>query len=181
MCGMASCACGCGKEATAGRWYYKGHRPPDVAASRRRAGAAKRQAAYRARKGADAVREEKRAYYAANAERERERQRAFQAALGADERSRRNRIHNAKRDPVKVLENARVQKARRRGMPFTTEGRAYAVVLAADPCSYCGRVAGHIDHIVPLKFGGDGDWMNLTASCQSCNSRKGTRPLLAVL
>jgi 5-methylcytosine-specific restriction endonuclease McrA len=55
---------------------------------------------------------------------------------------------------------------------------AYAEVLRHDPCSYCGRAGGTIDHIDPVVHGGTNDWGNLTAACTSCNPAKGPRTLL---
>ncbi len=52
--------------------------------------------------------------------------------------------------------------------------RDFEVVLAGDPCSYCGRSGGDMeaDHIEPFIVGGRGTWDNLTASCKHCNSSK---------
>ena len=48
-------------------------------------------------------------------------------------------------------------------------------------CQYCGRMAPdvvlHIDHINPIKNGGDNDILNLTTSCVDCNLGKGARKL----
>jgi HNH endonuclease len=55
---------------------------------------------------------------------------------------------------------------------------AYKRVLRGDPCSYCGRPSESTDHIEPWGSGGEDDWTNLTASCISCNSSKGTQSLL---
>jgi 5-methylcytosine-specific restriction endonuclease McrA len=44
----------------------------------------------------------------------------------------------------------------------------------ADRCSYCGREADIVDHIIA----GDGDDpTNLAAACHTCNSAKNVRPL----
>lgn len=44
-------------------------------------------------------------------------------------------------------------------------------------CQYCGRFAPDItlqvDHIIPVKDGGDNDLLNLVTSCFDCNSGKG--------
>lgn len=51
-------------------------------------------------------------------------------------------------------------------------------VLARDQrtCHYCQGEANTVDHIVPIKKGGDPvDMLNMVACCQSCNSRKGSR------
>ncbi len=76
--------------------------------------------------------------------------------------------------------NANLQHARR-GSPLTDEGRDFAVILRGDPCSYCGKPTDTIDHITPISRGGDGDWINLTSACRSCNGRKRTRSLLNFL
>lgn len=53
--------------------------------------------------------------------------------------------------------------------------------LANDPCAYCGGVATAVDHIVPRDAEGADNWTNMTASCRSCNSSKGTKSLLIFL
>lgn len=57
----------------------------------------------------------------------------------------------------------------------------YALILRDDPCSYCGSLMEHVDHIVPIARGGNGGWDNLTAACAPCNLRKQARPLLLFL
>lgn len=54
-------------------------------------------------------------------------------------------------------------------------------ILAADPCSYCGAVMEHIDHVVPVSAGGSGVWENLTAACGRCNGSKHANSLLGFL
>ena len=52
------------------------------------------------------------------------------------------------------------------------------VVLARDGyvCTYCGQDATTVDHIVPIKAGGDPIALeNMVACCSRCNSRKGSR------
>ena len=52
------------------------------------------------------------------------------------------------------------------------------VVLARDgyTCYYCGNDASTVDHIVPLKSGGDPISLeNMVACCKRCNSSKGSR------
>lgn len=61
------------------------------------------------------------------------------------------------------------------------EGLTYALFIANDPCSYCGRAANTIDHIEPVFNGGSHGPDNLTAACESCNSSKRDRPLLLFL
>ena len=61
------------------------------------------------------------------------------------------------------------------------------IVLARDgyECAYCGQDATTVDHIVPLKGGGDPIALdNMVACCKRCNSSKGSRSqgvFLAVL
>ncbi len=97
-----------------------------------------------------------------------------------------NRAEKNRRDlawrktPRGRVYNAALQHARRKA-PITALGRDYAVILRADPCSYCGKATDTIDHIVPISNVGDGEWTNLTAACRSCNGRKRTRTLLAFM
>lgn len=48
-------------------------------------------------------------------------------------------------------------------------------------CQYCGRtpptVMLEIDHIIPVAEGGGNDGINLTTSCEDCNSGKSSIPL----
>lgn len=48
-------------------------------------------------------------------------------------------------------------------------------------CQYCGRMAPdvvlNIDHINPVKHGGDNDILNLITSCFDCNNGKGSKKL----
>lgn len=57
----------------------------------------------------------------------------------------------------------------------------YARIVRADPCSYCGKAGGQLDHIEPVSEGGALSDENFTGSCQRCNSRKRTTPLLLFL
>ena len=38
-------------------------------------------------------------------------------------------------------------------------------------CRYCGDQASHIDHVIPVSFGGTNDIENLVAACPFCNQR----------
>lgn len=77
------------------------------------------------------------------------------------------------------------------GMPtggtFRMDGESHKVawmtVLRRDPCSFCGREGGTVDHIVPRSAGGPGlhDWTNFGGACASCNSSKSSVPLLEFL
>lgn len=57
----------------------------------------------------------------------------------------------------------------------------YYRALRADPCAYCGETGGVIDHVVPRSVGGENHWQNYTGVCQSCNSSKSNKPLLAFM
>ena len=51
-------------------------------------------------------------------------------------------------------------------------------LLAAGPhlCAWgCGRLAGTVDHVVPLSGGGDNSLENLIPACSFCNSSRGSR------
>jgi hypothetical protein len=62
---------------------------------------------------------------------------------------------------------------------ISSEQRRHIGELAGDCCEYC-RVAQddrlskfQIDHIIPLKHGGNDDTENLSLACLKCNSYKG--------
>ncbi len=42
-------------------------------------------------------------------------------------------------------------------------------------CSYCGRSATTVDHVMPRSRGGKDSWENLVACCITCNNSKGNR------
>ena len=43
-------------------------------------------------------------------------------------------------------------------------------------CQYCGSSSDlTIDHIIPKSRGGGDTWENLTAACNKCNNKKGSR------
>lgn len=46
-----------------------------------------------------------------------------------------------------------------------------------DRCVYCGAKSEHIDHLWPLKLGGDDAPWNLAPACSACNLSKGPKPL----
>lgn len=141
-----------------------------MSAEERKRKNAERQRRYVERIGKDAHNERRRERYALNADRERERSRRWTAA------------HPGKRgkqpDPETNRRNARIQYYKRRGAPLDATAIEYVDVLRGDPCAYCGRPGGTIDHIEPIKHGGDSHFMNLTAACDACNRRKHARRLL---
>jgi hypothetical protein len=59
----------------------------------------------------------------------------------------------------------------------------FVQTLRRDPCSYCNRAGGTIDHIVPRrgKPKADRPLTNLTGACEPCNKDKGARQLLHYL
>lgn len=137
-------------------------------------------------------REQNPAGYAARLERQRWRQRArgrsdedraAARAWYADNREfRKAQVSEWQRaHPDEVRMTSQIKRGRRRGAPLTDAGRDYVRILSADPCAYCGATSTSIDHIVPIVAGGDSDWLNLTASCATCNPSKGPLPLLQFL
>jgi hypothetical protein len=48
-------------------------------------------------------------------------------------------------------------------------------------CQYCGATAEnvvlHVDHIIPVKDGGENELLNLVTACKDCNLGKGATPL----
>lgn len=70
---------------------------------------------------------------------------------------------------------------RRRTFGVDAESYEYSALIRRDPCCYCGRRGGSIDHIEPSVKGGTNEWANLTGACRRCNSWKRDRPLLLFL
>lgn len=71
------------------------------------------------------------------------------------------------------------------GRPQRADGQSHregwASIVRADPCSYCGRDGGTVDHIEPTSKGGRNIWLNYTGACNGCNVSKSDTPLLAWL
>lgn len=56
------------------------------------------------------------------------------------------------------------------------ERRLQALARDGYVCFYCGQDATTVDHVIPIKGGGDPVSLdNLVACCVSCNSSKGSR------
>lgn len=54
----------------------------------------------------------------------------------------------------------------------------FSKILRSDPCSYCGKPGGTVDHIDPRASGGTNSWTNRTGACSRCNNSKGAKSLL---
>jgi 5-methylcytosine-specific restriction endonuclease McrA len=102
----------------------------------------------------------------------------------AENPERRREIANASKrreraeHPERVLMRRRLEMRARR---TTGEAVDWAMILSADPCSYCGGAAETLDHIQPVAAAGDNAWPNLTGACRSCNSSKGADSMLMFL
>lgn len=90
------------------------------------------------------------------------------------ERVRQHRRAWKQRNPHKVVN----YDPRRAAAPFDEEAIEYASTIINDPCVYCGEEAVQIDHVVPLRDGGDSHWSNLAPTCASCNGSKGSKSVL---
>src|SRR3990167_1712766 len=53
--------------------------------------------------------------------------------------------------------------------------------LRSDPCAYCTKPGGSIDHIIPRCTLQGTHWENKTGACRRCNSHKSDMPLLVYL
>lgn len=64
--------------------------------------------------------------------------------------------------------------ARRRGVPHVgPDTRESLFIATGGLCSYsCGRIATHLDHVIPVARGGKTEYGNMVPACPSCNSRK---------
>lgn len=75
------------------------------------------------------------------------------------------------------LAQARTASRKRRGLMKSLDIE-WVAIIENDPCSYCGKPFEAVDHIHPISREGNGEWMNLTAACKSCNSSKRDNRLL---
>jgi hypothetical protein len=57
----------------------------------------------------------------------------------------------------------------------------YAIIIARDPCCYCGQISNTLDHISPMVSGGKTHADNLAACCYQCNEAKAKNSLLGFL
>ena len=61
--------------------------------------------------------------------------------------------------------------------------RGRLLVLQRGKCANChakfGKIADHMDHIIPLSKGGTNEDHNIQLLCQSCNQRKHAKPPIA--
>jgi 5-methylcytosine-specific restriction endonuclease McrA len=126
----------------------------------------------------DALREKKYVAYHRDKHKYEERRRAYSEATreATRERSREYRRNH----PERVRHNNYLRKAR---MTWARDEAAiaFAKVLRRDPCSYCGKPGGTIDHIVPIAHGGIHEVDNLAAACLQCNTSKATQSALYFL
>lgn len=133
----------------------------------------------------DKVRAAASAYYAANRDAGKETRRAYsranaeklaagaRARYAADrERWKRKTAEWRKNNPEKARNLGRIDVARRRGVPYTAEAKAWIKSLVDPECFYCGKPATCIDHLIPVAKGGTGELGNLVTSCRSCNCQK---------
>ena len=90
--------------------------------------------------------------------------------------SRWRREHRAEWNAI--ISNYRHHK-RANGGNFSPAAWAHLKTLFGQCCAYCKRRVKRLtqDHIIPISKGGWHVSMNIVPACQSCNSRKGNRPL----
>lgn len=128
------------------------------------------------------VRARDREYYRRNPERKKARSRA---AYAADPEAAQERMKDWRsRNPQRLLTYQRERRAKRKGVLPTglhNGNKLYQLVIANDPCSYCGASADSLDHIVPQASGGSHEWTNFTQACMKCNRAKSDKPLLLFL
>lgn len=101
----------------------------------------------------------------------------------AESRARHHRLRKENPEHLRALSRrgAFIRRDRLSGYEPTQDDILFAEILRFDPCSYCGKSGGTVDHIVPIVGGGSGEWMNLTGACSRCNASKGPRSLLTHL
>lgn len=48
----------------------------------------------------------------------------------------------------------------------------WKAVILRDPCVYCGRAGGELEHIQARCHGGGNGWPNIASACKACNTMK---------
>ncbi|MFC8065537.1 HNH endonuclease [Streptomyces sp. NPDC057293] len=117
-------------------------------------------------------------------ERRRELDRSRYAGMTEEQRRKRwNDWYEANREHWNHYRRARNVIRRSQGADWQNfaDSLEYVLIIANDPCVYCGAPAKSVDHVVPVARGGSGEWTNLAPACLSCNSSKCDEPLLAFL
>ncbi|MEW1550966.1 HNH endonuclease [Streptomyces tsukubensis] len=70
---------------------------------------------------------------------------------------------------------------RRRAAGYGVEHKPYSrieiLVRWKSRCAYCGALAQHLDHVVPLSKGGTDTENNMVPACIGCNLSKGAKTL----
>ncbi|MGW3072754.1 HNH endonuclease [Kitasatospora sp. NPDC001132] len=70
---------------------------------------------------------------------------------------------------------------RRRAEEYGVEHAPYSrleiLIRWKNRCAYCGELAQHLDHVVPLSRGGTDTAENMVPACADCNLSKGAKTL----
>lgn len=107
-----------------------------------------------------------------NREKRREANRRW-AANRSSEDVRKWNVYNAER--------RKAQRGPRLSVEEALLENEYEKIVLRDPCVYCGKPSGTLDHIEPINLGGEEGWENMAPACQSCNSSKRDKGLLQFL
>ena len=85
-------------------------------------------------------------------------------------------------NPDRVREYSRKRRALKSGCVSRDSWLIDRLIAESDGCAYCSNgwtfQRPTVDHVVPLSRGGEHSPENVAPCCPSCNSRKGTKPLL---
>lgn len=93
-------------------------------------------------------------------------------------RHRENGKRWALRNPDKMKA---MYRAAHKGRKMGPKALGYASIIVNDPCAYCGKKGGTVDHIDPIARGGSNEWNNLAGACRKCNASKCASPLIEFL
>lgn len=96
------------------------------------------------------------------------------------EKSRQNSKDWQKNNPEARKAITQTRRARKygQGESFKKEDIINLEILQKDKCVYCNKTLNgqyHIDHIMPLKLGGNNSKDNIQLLCQPCNNRKSSK------
>lgn len=125
---------------------------------------------------ADAERERLRTYERSAAGRAARKRKPSRQPDAVNAENRRRRAANREQARANGRRHARLRR-----LAYDRELAAWAEILAADPCAYCGGPASGVDHIDALAVGGENTAANFTGSCFGCNREKQARPLVLYL
>lgn len=88
------------------------------------------------------------------------------------DKARQTALRYARKNPEVKLQISHKRRAALRGSAIYRVTAKDVKTIMRNPCVYCGQLAKHLDHVIPIARGGQHRIGNLVASCARCNQSK---------